>query len=239
LASWRRTSLGEGDLAFRCIELGGKLRLPVDSTEIGSPTGQRRLLADILERLPESLEPWQPYLEELVLLVIAVVESSRRAGGSRWPEGQPAQVFDALIERALVDGERPTIPAASDLAVEALHVFLVELGRAADHEPPFLVDQRLLVDKAIDKMSEDLPFLGGVLPFLGGPGSGRAVRLAEMLARDYSFTRGAKQREKSISKLEKLVRKVPEHYADPFIQDLLVVYRRMNLGAIESKHMLE
>jgi hypothetical protein len=225
------SQIDDESLSARCKRVRDALDLPVNHSDLEALAGQLQLAAVVLERLPTSLEHWRSWFDVLIPLVTAIVGESRRSGGAGWPEGQPERIFDELIERASVDsGQRP-IPELADLAVEVLHVFLAELGRVADGAPAFLADQHLLVNRVLGKIREDLPWFRWF-----GRGRGRAVRLAEMLAQDYSLTRGAEQRSKSITQLRKLVQEVPEHYADPFIQDLLVIYRKMNLDSIESKH---
>lgn len=232
--SSRHTSDEERALIERCRTLSAELRLPVDPSSFESAVARRRFVADLLVRLPASLLAWRDSFEDLTAVVISVVREHRRSVGSGWPDGQPGQVFGGLIQRAVSHAGGRPVPPEVDAAVEALHVFLAELGHAGAEHPAFLADQRLLIDMVIDVLRDDLPLVWGL-----GRRRGRAVRLAEMLAQDYSLIRGADERRKSIMALQELVEKVPEHYADPFIQDLLIVYRKMNLRGAESKRVMD
>lgn len=159
-----------------------------------------------------------PYLIGDVVDVVAV-------NGGIWPLGEPLQTIRSLVES--VTKAKDERQVAWRHAVVVLQALLLEFSdRIEKGEGVFNKTSDSLMRTMLAAMKDDLNRLRQNRP------TSLAYRIALMLASNYSAIPSRKNRASFIHLLRSLV-KYSSGYKHPFLEDLVLIYKNMDLGKLE------
>jgi hypothetical protein len=142
-----------------------------------------------------------------------------------WPLNEPEKTIHTLVENVLKQGESPSEVKAEHTLQLLLFAFD---GRYASEGAHLHGEQQFLVDILLKHIGRDIDVCRrGDSP--------RALRLAILLAANYTAIHSLEQRYALIELLKTLVECNPI-CNDPFIEDLLIIHKRMGLKELEALH---
>lgn len=185
----------------------------------GTSSIQRdRFIAEAMEVLRSSDQ--QPDRDLISDIVTAV-----SLNDGHWPKREPVRTIRALVER-VINAESEPEPTWR-WAVTVLQAMLLEFAdRIENGNPLFNKDADSLVAAMLAALRKDLVRIRQQLP------NTLAYRLALMMAANYSAIPSRKQRAEFISVLRRLI-KLPSDYNHPFLEDLVLIYEKMDLGSLD------
>jgi hypothetical protein len=198
----------------------------------GSAPPDRCFVDQLLQALSEQPALLRADAANLVRILVGGVE---HAGGWSIDRFKPA--FQKLVNTVQEERKKQRDPDSDECkaAVEMLCAFLAETGAAADRRPELFLDPHKRLVKAmlralkadIGENGKDQEEKDRILE------SACAYPIALMLAAYYSLIRDDHLRMRLIRLLRTLIRVNPNHYADPFIEDLVIIYDRMHLSRLQ------